>query len=110
MACVEIPANRALSKRISEGEYQDCIYWARGEERRWKFGFGRGVEKETADEIETWGIGSDFRWRRWRGLKKELRRELDTRGELVERDSRPIPQLQGEVSAYSVSPASCTSV
>jgi hypothetical protein len=101
MASVVIPANRALSKRIADGEYEDCSSWAEGEERRWRFGFGQF--KDAEDDGDIGGVDKQFRWRKWRGLQKELMREMTTRGELIEMDARPAPAVQGEVSAYSVS-------
>lgn len=104
MACVEIPGDRKLAKRIAEGEYQDCSHWAEGEARRRRFGFGRGGELEDDEPLEIGEVGSDFRWRKWGGLEKELREEMKKRGELIERDSRPVAPADIEPSAYSVSP------
>ena len=75
MACIEIPSDRRLSKRIADGEYEDCMHWAEGEARRWRFGWGKGTLEEGEEE-EVGGVGRDFRWRRWRGLEMELRREM----------------------------------
>nr|XP_019048667.1 hypothetical protein I302_02440 [Kwoniella bestiolae CBS 10118]OCF27597.1 hypothetical protein I302_02440 [Kwoniella bestiolae CBS 10118] len=106
MACIEIPSDRKLKKRISDGEYTDCSHWMEGEARRWKFGFGKGGDVLPEGEPHViGGVSKDFRWRRWRGLEKELRSEMKKRGELVEMDSRPVERVIPEgVSAYSLLP------
>ena len=106
IACVEMPSDRAIKRRIAEGEYQDCSHWKEGEARRWRFGRGRGGVLAEGEEEYVGGVGADFRWRKWRGLEKELRIEMRKRGELIEQDSRPQPTAQvlpEGVSAYSVS-------
>ncbi|WWC85764.1 uncharacterized protein L201_000630 [Kwoniella dendrophila CBS 6074] len=118
MACIEIPSDRKLKKRITDGEYTDCSHWTEGEARRWKYGFRKrkpttaqpeasaaeGQQQEESDnEEEIGGVTKEFRWRRWRGLEKELRKEMRKRGELVEMDVRPVEQSIPEgVSAYSL--------
>lgn len=103
MACVEMPSDRRLLRRIADGEYQDRADWAEGEDWRWKFGRNEGVLGE-GERAVVGGVGPDFRWRRWQGLARELRREMKSRGELNVRDMRPeLVQQGGEVSAYSVS-------
>jgi len=60
IACVEIPADRQLARRIQEGEYADCTDWWDGEARRWRFGHGKGWEVEGDEEFqveEVEGIG-----------------------------------------------------
>ncbi|WWC58067.1 uncharacterized protein I303_100602 [Kwoniella dejecticola CBS 10117] len=106
MACLEMPSDRKLKKKILDGEYTDCSRWSIGEARRWKFGFGKGGESvPEGEEEELGGVTKDFRWRRWRGLEKELRREMRQRGELVEMDARPVETVLPEgVSAYSLIP------
>ncbi|WWD05883.1 hypothetical protein V865_003967 [Kwoniella europaea PYCC6329] len=106
MACIEIPSDRRLKKRISDGEYTDCSHWLEGEARRWKFGFGKGGDNIPENEPEDLGrVTKEFRWRRWRGLERELRREMKQRGELVEMDARPVERVIPEgVSAYSLIP------
>ncbi|WRT63660.1 uncharacterized protein IL334_000583 [Kwoniella shivajii] len=107
MACIEMPSDRKLKKRISDGEYIDCSKWSQGEWRRWKYGFGKGGDIPPDEDEFIGGVGKDFRWRRWRGLEKELRSEMRRRGELVEMDARPTQQVitvpEG-VSAYSLLP------
>jgi len=105
MACIELPSDRKLRKRIEDGEYADCSHWAEGEERRWRFGDGRGVLQE-GEEVVVGDIGPDFRWRRWLGKEGELRNELRKRGELNEADvrgTRATVTLDANVSDYSVS-------
>lgn len=114
MTCVEIPSDRRLKKRITDGEYADCTHWAEGESRRWKYGWGKGGEGEGEEEYEG-GISKKFRWRKWKGLEKELRRELTRRGEMNDADqegkedvamagpSQGSQRVKGEPSAYSVS-------
>ena len=36
---------------------------------------------EEGEEEEVGGVGQGFRWRRWRGLERELRREMELLGE-----------------------------
>ena len=106
VACVEMPSDRGLRRRIAEEEYQDCTQWQEGEARRWRFGWGRGGHLAKDEPEETGGVGESFRWRKWKGLEKELRKEMRKRGELIEFDSRPEQQEQRKilpgVSAYSV--------
>ncbi|WWC66882.1 uncharacterized protein I206_100789 [Kwoniella pini CBS 10737] len=106
MACIELPSDRRLRKRISDGEYTDCSRWSDGETRRWKYGFGTGPKiLPEGEEEEIGGVTKEFRWRRWRGLNKELRREMRQRGELVEMDARPLEAIIPEgVTAYSLIP------
>ncbi|WVQ64759.1 uncharacterized protein L199_002927 [Kwoniella botswanensis] len=106
MACIEIPSDRRLKKRISDGEYTDCSHWVKGEARRWKYGFGKGGDDLPKNEPEDLGgVTKEFRWRRWRGIERELRREMKQRGELVEMDARPVERVIPEgVSAYSLIP------
>ncbi|KAK6905160.1 hypothetical protein I203_105980 [Kwoniella mangroviensis CBS 8507] len=106
MTCIEIPSDRKLKKRILDGEYTDCSHWMEGEARRWKFGFGKGGDNLPENEPEDLvGVTKEFRWRRWRGLERELRREMKQRGELVEMDARPVERVIPEgVSAYSLIP------
>ena len=96
-----MPGDRALQRKIAEGEYQDCSAWAEGETRRWRFGFGKG-QMENDEQTDVGGVGRDFRWRKWRGLERELRKEMAKRGKVIEQDVRPAQD--GETSAYSVSP------
>ncbi|ORX34647.1 hypothetical protein BD324DRAFT_634335 [Kockovaella imperatae] len=108
MACVEIPPDRQLTRRIQAGEYQDCSHWAEGEDRRWRFGLGRGGKVRHEEPREVGGVGESFRWRVWRGLDKELRKEMRKRGLLNEIDQRPVQSEDGQVSAYSDLPgAAC---
>lgn len=105
MACVEMPSDRSVGRRITDGEYQDCTHWRYGEERRWKFGHGDGGVLAEDAPVTEGGVGVDFRWREWKGLEKELRKEMRKRGELNKRDTNmedEIPQQEG-VSEYSVS-------
>jgi hypothetical protein len=105
MACIELPSDRKLRKRIADGEYADCSHWAEGEERRWRFGDGRGVLQE-GEEVVVGGVGPDFRWRNWLGKGEELRNELRKRGELNDADvrgTRATVTLDANVSEYSVS-------
>ena len=104
LACVEIPNNRKQSRRIAEGEYQDCTKWAAGEARRQRFGFGRGAELKEGELEQVGGVGSDFRWRRWVGLNRELQREMKSHGARIERKSGPDSMTNLETSVYSVSP------
>ncbi|RXK39113.1 hypothetical protein M231_03618 [Tremella mesenterica] len=106
MACVEMPSDRALKRRIAEGEYQDCSHWLQGETRRWRFGLGRGGELQEDEPTHVGGVGPDFRWRKWRGLEKELRAEMRKRGLLNEMDSRrdTVITPSEEASAYSLLP------
>ena len=50
-------------------------------------------------------MDASFRWRIWKGLEKELRKEMKKRGELNEIDQRPVGPEPAEASrsAYSVS-------
>lgn len=105
MACVELPSDRKLRKRIADGEYVDCSHWAEGEERRWRFGDGRGTLQEGEEEV-VGDVGPDFRWRKWLGKEEELRKELRKRGELNDADvrgTRATVVLDANVSDYSVS-------
>lgn len=105
MACVEMPFNRQLTKRIAEGEYGDCEHWWEGEERRWRVGHGKGNVKE-GEEYEVGGVTKEFRWRKWRGLEKELRKEMKQRGESNKRDKagaqQPIVTETTEPTPYHV--------
>ena len=105
MACVEISSDRKLSKQIAEGEYQDCKRWAQGEARRRRFGDGCEPSLAENEPQKVGGVGQDFRWRKWDGLNKELRREMKRRAELNEADTKAKPLLRGITgqSAYSVS-------
>lgn len=103
MACVEVPNDRKVARQIADGEYEDRSWWTEGEERRRRFGRGDGGELGNDEKRYIGGVGEEFRWRRWRGLEKELRAEMKKRGELVERDVNPqLNPLAGE-SSYSVS-------
>ena len=104
IACVEIPSDRQLARRIQEGEYADCTDWWGGEERRWRFGRGTGRLREGEEE-DVGGVTQEFRWRKWRGLKKELRSEMMEREKLNDEDKAGAEDqpLQSGVSAYSVS-------
>jgi hypothetical protein len=105
MACIELPSDRKLRKRIADGEYADCSHWAEGEERRWRFGDGRGILQE-GEEVVVGDVGPDFRWRKWLGKGEELRNELRKRGELNDADvrgTRATVTLDANVSEYSVS-------
>lgn len=104
LACVEIPSDRKQSRRIAEGEYRDCTKWAVGEARRQRFGTGRGRELKAGELEQVGGVGSDFRWRMWGGLNRELKREMKRRGELIEKKPGPDPMTNLEASTYSVSP------
>lgn len=104
MACVEMPTDRQLRKRIAEGEYVDCEHWWEGEERRWRFGRGQGENKEGEEE-DLGGVTKEFRWRKWRGLEKELRAEMKQRGEMNSRDKAGNQQVTSgpsEPTPYSV--------
>lgn len=103
MACVEMPSDRKIRKKISDGDYEDCSHWAAGEVRRWRFGDGEGAY-EQGEEVLIGGVGPDFRWRKWRGIQNELRREMRLRGELNEVDMRVTRSTAAEegVSEYSV--------
>lgn len=106
LACVEIPSDRKLARRIAEGEYQEFTHWARGEARRRRFGSGRGGKLAEDETEEVGGVGVGFRWRKWGGLDRELRKEMKKRGDLIEMDSRPVPTTTTttcEPTAYSVS-------
>lgn len=108
------------------------MHWAEGEERRWRFGFGvswsgvdgrdkgkgKGMELEEGEEEEVGGVGKDFRWRRWQGLERELRREMevlegraegdqDGEEEVVEVEGQGAKAAGGGVSAYSVGVSTC---
>ncbi|OCF40078.1 hypothetical protein I317_06091 [Kwoniella heveanensis CBS 569] len=107
IACVEVPSDRKLKRRILEGEYTDCSAWSKGEERRWKIGKGKGGDLPPEEPWYLGGVGKDFRWRKWKGLERELRREMRLRGELNDRDIRPVAETQvvpEGVSAYSLIP------
>jgi hypothetical protein len=82
-----MPGDRKLNKRIAEGEYTDVTHWWEGEERRWRFGHGKGALKEGEEE-DVGGVTEHFRWREWMGLAKESRRELKTRKGSIERDTK----------------------
>ena len=105
MACIELPSDRKLRKRIGDGEYADCSHWAEGEERRWRFGDGRGTLQE-GEVVVVGDVGPDFRWRKWLGKEGELRKELIKRGEMNDADVRGTGAtviLDANVSEYSVS-------
>ncbi|WVR03452.1 hypothetical protein IAU60_000443 [Kwoniella sp. DSM 27419] len=106
IACVEMSSDRKLKKRIIDGEYTDCSWWKDGEARRWRFGRGQGGDLADGEEERVGGVGKDFRWRRWRGLEKELRREMRLRGELIERDHMTVerPEKVEGASAYFLIP------
>ncbi|WVF66228.1 hypothetical protein IAT40_000968 [Kwoniella sp. CBS 6097] len=107
IACVEMPSDRKLKRRILEGEYTDCFSWSKGEERRWKIGRGKGGDLPPEEPWYLGGVGRDFRWRKWKGLEKELRREMRLSGELNDRDIRPVVEtavVPEGVSAYSLIP------
>ena len=101
MAAVEIPSDRALKGSIARGEYEECSDWLEGEERRWRFGRGKGGSLGPDEPEEVGGVGVGFRWKRWGGLRRELKREMRKRNELNEADQNFTGT--GEVSAYSVS-------
>lgn len=103
IACVEMPTDRGLKKRIAEGEYTDAIHWWEGEDRRWKVGNGTSGIAE-GEEAEIGGVTKDFRWRKWLGLEKELRKEMKARNNLNKADKRgvAVQEVEGESSAYSV--------
>lgn len=108
VSCVEIPSDRRIKRQIADGEYQDCMHWAEGEARRWRFGRGTG-KLEEGEETKVGGVGEDFRWRRWKGLTKELRREMARLEGMNDADQDGTKDVMvgtgktGEVSAYSVS-------
>jgi hypothetical protein len=101
IACIEIPSDRGLKRRIAEGEYEECFHWAEGEKRRWRIGRAGGAEEEGEEIVG--GVSKEFRWRKWRGLEKELRIEMKKRNKLNQEDVNPVKD-SGEPSAYSVSP------
>jgi hypothetical protein len=103
MACIELPSDRKLRKRIADGDYVDCSHWTEGEERRWRLGDGRNHFQE-GEEIVVGGVGPDFRWRKWLGKRQELIYELRSRGELNDADikgTKDVP-VDANVSEYSV--------
>lgn len=100
MAAVEMPSDRKLLRSIADGEYQDCLWWGEGEAQRRRFGSGQSV-LQLGEKAIVGGVGPDFRWRRWKGLAKELRSELNKRDKVDARD-RAEPQGDKEVSWYSV--------
>lgn len=103
MACIMPPSDRKIRRRIADGEYHDCESWGEGEERRWHFGDGKNEYRE-GEAVLVGGVAPDFRWRKWLGIQKELRRELVQRGELNEIDMRVTRSTVEEgVSDYSVS-------
>jgi hypothetical protein len=103
MACVEIPADRKLRKRIAEGAYVDRTWWSMGEERRWRFGYGEGV-LEQGERPVVGGVAPNFRWREWRGVQEELRAERKQIDDLIDKDMRA-EQIQDQgASAYSLIP------
>jgi hypothetical protein len=109
IACVEMPADRQLARRIQIGDYADCEEWWVGEERRWRFGHGNGVLAE-GEPVELGGVTPHFRWRKWRGLKNELMKEMKqvTQSNKMDKAGVPIPPVKvGEVSAYSVWYSDC---
>jgi hypothetical protein len=101
MACVEIPADRRVRKRIAEGAYVDRSWWSVGEERRWRFGYGEGV-LEPGERPVVGGVAPDFRWREWRGVKEELRAERKQIDDLIDKDMRAEQNQDQGVSAYSL--------
>lgn len=103
MACVEIPADRKVRKRIAEGAYVDRTAWSVGEERRWRFGYGEGV-LELGERPVVGGVAPDFRWREWRGVKEELRAERRLIDDLIDKDMRADQSQDQGVSAYSLIP------
>ena len=108
IACIEVPADRQLARRIQEGEYADCEEWWVGEERRWRFGQGDGV-LVVGEALEVGGVTADFRWRKWRGLERELKKEMKqvTQSNKMDKAGVETPAAKsGEVSAYSVSVSS----
>ena len=104
MACIELPRDRRVMRRITEGEYIDCSHWAEGEERRWRIGDGKNPYQQ-GEEVIVGGVGPDFRWRKWLGVHRELRNELVERGELNDEDvrgTRAAAPVDQNVSDYSV--------
>lgn len=102
MAAVEIPSDRKLMRSIADGEYQDCSWWGAGEARRRRFGHGES-NLELGEQAVVGGVGPDFRWRKWKGLSRELRSELKKRKEVDQHDRGERLETEGEVSSYSVS-------
>jgi hypothetical protein len=104
MACIELPSDRRIRRRIAEGEYTSCADWELGEARRWYLGDGMN-RYQAGEEVLIGGVGPDFRWRKWMGLNKELRNELVRRGEMNDVDARGTRStvvLEEGVSSYSV--------
>lgn len=104
MACVELPSDRKLRKKIADGAYVDCSRWAEGEGRRWRFGDGRNPLQE-GEEVVVGDVGPDFRWRRWLGKDRELRSELAKIGQIRDADvrgTRATVTVDHDVSEYSV--------
>jgi len=105
MACIELPSDRKLRKRIADGDYVDCSHWAEGEGRRWRLGDGKN-HYQAGEEVVVGGVGPDFRWRKWLGKDRELRNELNKRGEMNDADKRGAKATlvaDANVSEYSVS-------
>lgn len=108
MACVQIPSDRRLRRLIAEGAYTDCSDWSEGEQRRWRWGLGLASGADLAEDERpvVGGVAPDFRWRRWRGLRKELAAErdgLEGREQADRGDILAHPAPADGVSAYSVS-------
>lgn len=108
MACVQVPSDRRLRRLISEGVYVDCSDWSIGEARRWRWRDGDGETLQQGERAVVGGVAPDFRWRRWRGLRKELAAERASLEDEVgmERANREVSMSQEGVSAYSVGSAS----
>lgn len=69
------------------------MYWAEGEARRWRFGRGRG-ELGEGEEEEVGGVTAGFRWRKWKGLRKELLRELQRLNGSNDADQEGLEEVQ----------------
>ena len=99
---MEISIDRKLSRRIANGEYQDCPHWKEDETRRWPSGFGREGMVEGGEPEEVGGVAGDTD-RRERGWLKRPEKEVEYQEERIERDATPVCLVTNDRSDQTVS-------
>lgn len=106
MAAIEIRTDRMSRRAIDNGEYVDCRHWAEGEERRWRFGNGKGKLQE-GDEAMIGDVGPDFRWKKFAAAVDIERARAEEAAEAIEMSVEPSPMpcsVPASKKAYSEMP------
>lgn len=98
LAAVEVRTDRMTRRAIDHGEYTDCMDWAVGEDRRWRFGDGEG-ELQPGEQPVVGDVGPDFRWKQYADFVDiEEARKMATRSAMG--DYTPTPPPRPEAPAY----------